>query len=113
MLERTTMAQTDADSERPMTPVERIQPILDDLMMECFKHGFHQKEMFKRGTFAVVCKCSDTSEIMAIAMSPLRLIVGYSDGYFEENNGKFWKFAIPYDPKTEIPLTEDVLNDID
>ena len=67
------------------------------------------KEMFKRGTFAVVCKCSDTSEINAIAMSPLRLIVGYSDGYFEENNGKFWKFAIPYDPKTEIPLTEDVL----
>ena len=70
------------------------------------------KGMFKRGTFAVVCKCSDTSEIMAIAMSPLRLIVGYSDGYFEENNGKFWKFAIPYDPKTRIPLTEDILNDI-
>ena len=69
------------------------------------------KEMFKRGTFAVVCKCSDTSEIMAIAMSPLRLIVGYSDGYFEENNGKFWKFAIPYDPKTNLPLTEDVLNE--
>ena len=69
------------------------------------------KEMFKRGTFAVVCKCSDTSEIMAIAMSPLRLIVGYSDGYFEENNGKFWKFAIPYDPKTRVPLTEDVLNE--
>ena len=56
------------------------------------------KEMFKRGTFAVVCKCSDTSEIMAIAMSPLRLIVGYSDGYFEENNGKFWKFATPLRP---------------
>ena len=71
------------------------------------------KGMFERGDFAVVCKCSDTSEIMAIAMSPLRLIVGYSDGYFEESNGKFWKFAIPYDPKTEIPLTEDVLNDID
>ena len=69
------------------------------------------KEIFERGTFAVVCKCSDTSEIMAIAMSPPRLIVGYSDGYFEENNGKFWKFAIPYDPKTEIPLTEDVLNE--
>ena len=69
------------------------------------------KEMFKRGDFAVVCKCSDTSEIMAIAMSPLRLIVGYSDGYFEESNGKFWKFAIPYDPKTEIPLREGVLNE--
>ena len=69
------------------------------------------KGMFERGDFAVVCKCSDTSEIMAIAMSPLRLIVGYSDGYFEENNGKFWKFAIPYDPKTRIPLTEDVLNE--
>ena len=40
------------------------------------------KEMFKRGTFAVACKCSDTSEINAIAMSPLRLIGGYSDGYF-------------------------------
>ena len=67
--------------------------------------------MFKRGTFAVVCKCSDTSEIMAIAMSPLRLIVGYSDGYFEENDGTFWKFAVPYDPKTEIPLRENVLNE--
>ena len=31
--------------ERPLALVERIQPILDDLMMECFKHGFHQKEM--------------------------------------------------------------------
>ena len=65
----------------------------------------------------VLCKCWDddnsNSEIMAIAMSPLRLIVGYSDGYFEENNGTFWKFAIPYDPKTNLPLTEDVLNDID
>ena len=69
------------------------------------------KEMFKRGTFAVVCKCSDTSEIRAIAMSPLRLIVGYSDGCFEENDGTFWKFAVPYDPKTEIPLTEDILNE--
>lgn len=70
------------------------------------------KEMFKRGTFAVVCKCSDTSEINAIAMSPLRLIVGYSDGYFEENNGTYWKFAVPYDPKTRVPLRQDVLNDI-
>ena len=60
----------------------------------------------------VLCKCWDddnsNSEIMAIAMSPLRLIVGYSDGYFEENNGTFWKFAIPYDPKTNLPLTEDL-----
>lgn len=70
------------------------------------------KEMFERGDFAVVCKCSDTSEINAIAMSPLRLIVGYSDGYFEENNGTYWKFAVPYDPKTRVPLRQDVLNDI-
>ena len=69
------------------------------------------KEMFKRGTFAVVCKCSNISEYNAIAASPLCLITEYSDGYFEENNGKFWKFAIPYDPKTGIPLTEDVLNE--
>ena len=69
------------------------------------------KEMFKRGTFALVCKCSDISEINAIAMSPLRLIVGYSDGYFEENNGTYWKFAVPYDPKTRVPLRQDVLNE--
>ena len=69
------------------------------------------KGMFERGDFAVVCKCSDTSEINAIAMSPLRLIVGYSDGYFEENNGTYWKFAVPYDPKTRVPLRQDVLND--
>ena len=37
--------QIDAVIERPQTLIERIQPILDDLMMECFKHGFHQKEM--------------------------------------------------------------------
>ena len=37
--------QTDAVIERPQTLIERMQPILDDLMMECFKHGFHQKEM--------------------------------------------------------------------
>ena len=69
------------------------------------------KEMFERGDFAVVCKCSDTSEIMAIAMSPLRLIIGYSDGYFEENNGTFWKFAVPYEPITRVPLRQDVLNE--
>lgn len=70
------------------------------------------KGMFERGDFAVICKCSDTSEINAIAMSPLRLIVGYSDGYFEENNGTYWKFAVPYDPKTRVPLRQDVLNEI-
>ena len=45
MLERTTQPMTDAVIERPQTLIERIQPILDDLMMECFKHGFHQSEM--------------------------------------------------------------------
>ncbi len=37
--------QPNPSSVEPLTLVERIQPILDDLMMECFKHGFHQKEM--------------------------------------------------------------------
>lgn len=37
--------QTDAVIEHPQALIERIQLILDDLMMECFKHGFHQKEM--------------------------------------------------------------------
>ena len=69
------------------------------------------KGMFERGDFAAVCKCSDTSESSAITFSPLRLIVGYSNGRFEENNGKCWNYAVPFDPKTEIPLTEDVLNE--
>ena len=69
------------------------------------------KGMFERGDFAVVCKCSDTSESSAITFSPLRLIVGYRNGRFEENNGKFWNYAVPFDPKTRIQLTEDVLNE--
>ena len=69
------------------------------------------KGMFERGDFAAVCKCSDTSESSAITFSPLRLIVGYSNGRFEENNGKYWDYAVPFDPKTRIPLTEDVLNE--
>ena len=41
--ERVITQPTDA-TER-LTLIEKIQPILDDLMMERFKHGFHQKEM--------------------------------------------------------------------
>ena len=37
--------QLNPNAVEPLTLVDRIQPILDDLMMECFKHGFHQKEM--------------------------------------------------------------------
>ena len=37
--------QPKPDAAEHLTLVEKIQPILDDLMMECFKHGFHQKEM--------------------------------------------------------------------
>ena len=69
------------------------------------------KEMFKRGTFAVVCKCSDTSEYSAIAASPLRLITEYSEGRFLDNTGHLWEYAVPCDPKTNLPLTEDVLNE--
>ena len=69
------------------------------------------KGMFERGDFAVVCKCSDTSESSAITFSPLRLIVKYSNGRFEENTGHLWEYTVPFDPKTGIPLTEDVLNE--
>jgi hypothetical protein len=69
------------------------------------------KGMFERGDFAVVCKCSNIGEYSAIAASPLRLITEYSEGRFLDNTGHLWEFAIPYDPKTRVPLTEDVLNE--
>ena len=71
------------------------------------------KGMFERGDFAVVCKCSNIGEYSAIAASPLRLITEYSEGRFLDNTGHLWGYAVPCDPKTNLPLTEDVLNDID
>ena len=70
------------------------------------------KWMFERGDFAVVCKCSNIGEYSAIASSPLRLITEYSKGRFLDNTGRLWGYAVPCDPKTNLPLTEDVLNDI-
>lgn len=69
------------------------------------------KGMFERGDFAVVCKCSNIGEISAIAASPLRLITEYSKGRFLDNIGHLWGYAVPCDPKTGIPLTEDLLNE--
>ena len=70
------------------------------------------KGMFERGDFAVVCKCSNISEYSAIAESPLRLITAkHSEGRFLDNTGHLWKYAVPCDPKTNLPLTEDVLNE--
>ena len=66
--------------------------------------------MFERGDFAVVCKCFNTGELSAKTI-PLRLIVGYSNGRFEENNGNRWDCVVPFDPRTRLPLTEDVLNE--
>ena len=71
------------------------------------------KGMFERGDFAVVCKCSNIGEYSAIASSPLRLITEYNEGRFLDNTGHLWEYAIPCDPKTNLPLTEDALNDID
>ena len=70
------------------------------------------KGMFERGDFAVVCKCSNIGEYSAIAASPLRLITEYSEGRFLDNTGHLWGYAVPCDPKTNLPLTEDVLNEI-
>ena len=67
--------------------------------------------MFERGDFAVVCKCSNISEYSAIASSPLRLITEYNKGCFLDNTGHLWEYAVPCDPKTNLPLTEDVLNE--
>lgn len=69
------------------------------------------KGMFERGDFAVVCKCSNIGEYSAIASSPLRLIIEYNQGCFLDNTGHLWEYAVPCDPKTNLPLTEDVLNE--
>ena len=69
------------------------------------------KGMFERGDFAVVCKCSNIGEYSAIASSPLRLITEYSEGRFLDNTGHLWEYAVPCDPKTNLPLTGDILND--
>ena len=69
------------------------------------------KIMFERGDFTVVCKCSNESESVASTHSPLRLIVGYVDGMFHDNEGFCWAYTIPYDHKTNLPLTEVVLNE--
>lgn len=69
------------------------------------------KIMFERGDFTVVCKCSNESESVASTHSPLRLIVGHIDGMFHDNAGFCWAYTIPYDHKTNLPLTEDVLNE--
>ena len=70
------------------------------------------KIMFERGDFAVVCKCSNIGECSAIASSTLRLVIEYDNGRFLDNTGHLWDFAVPCNPKTNLPLTEDVLNDI-
>ena len=70
------------------------------------------KIMFERGDFTVVCKCSNESESVASTHSPLRLIVGYIDGMFHDNAGFCWAYTIPYDHKTNLPLTGDILNEM-
>lgn len=68
------------------------------------------KIMFERGDFSVVCKCSNESESVTSTHSPLRLIVGYIDGMFHDNAGFCWAYTTPYDHKTNLPLTDDILN---
>ena len=65
------------------------------------------KIMFERGDFAVVCKCSNIGECSAIASSTLRLVIEYDNGRFLDNTGHLWDFAVPYNPKTNLPLTEE------
>ena len=69
------------------------------------------KGMFERGDFAVVCKCSNISELSAIASSSLGLVIEYDKGRFLDTTGHLWEFAVPCNPRTSLPLTEDVLNE--
>lgn len=73
------------------------------------------RAMLDKGWHLVPCVVSDISDSDALNNDNCCLVDEWWVGSFDScfNSGDYsYKYAVPFDPKTGIPLTEDVLNDI-
>ena len=68
------------------------------------------RAMLDKGWHLVPCVVSDISDSDALNNDNCCLVDEWCVGYFE-SDGYRYKYAVPFDPKTGIPLTEDVLNE--
>ena len=68
------------------------------------------RAMLDKGWNLVPCVVSDISDSDALNNDNCCLVDEWCVGYFE-SDGCRYKYAVPFDPKTGIPLTEDVLNE--
>ena len=74
------------------------------------------RAMLDKGWHLVPCVVSDISDSDALNNDNCCLVDEWWVGSFDScfNSGDYsYKYAVPFDPKTGNPLTEDVLNDID
>ena len=73
------------------------------------------RAMLDKGWNLVPCVVSDISDSDALNNDNCCLVDEWWVGSFDScfNSGDYsYKYAVPFDPKTGIPLTEDMLNDI-
>ena len=71
------------------------------------------RAMLDKGWHLVPCVVSDISDSDALNNDNYRLVDNWYTGRFDScfHSGNYsYKYAIPLDPKTNLPLTEDVLN---
>ena len=67
-----------------------------------------------KGWHLVPCVVSDISDSDALNNDNYRLVDNWYTGRFDScfDSGDYsCKYAVPFDPKTNLPLTEDVLNE--
>ena len=73
------------------------------------------RAMLDKGWHLVPCVVSNISDSDALNNDDVCLVDEWWVGSFDSgfNSGDYrYKYAVPFDPKTGVPLTEDVLNDI-
>ena len=68
------------------------------------------RTMLDKGWHLVPCVVSDISDSDALNNDNCCLVDEWCFGYFENDSCRY-KYAVPFDPKTGVPLTEDVLNE--
>ena len=66
--------------------------------------------MLDKGWHLVPCVVSDIGDSEALNNDNCCLVDEWRVDYFE-SDGCQYKYAVPCDPKTNLPLTEDVLNE--